>query len=381
MQRLNLSSLQLHLTRLLTQGTEKKVFAGATAAIVAGSGANRRRVIAAAGVTRLDNTGVAVGAETFFDLASLTKPLATALGILLLVDQGVLHLKSRLVDVCAYPASADKKGITIAHLLAHASGLAPYKEYYRRFPPAATCTHRPELLAAILKDPLLYPTGTDCRYSDLGFMLLGEILEQACSMPLDVFFRQNIARPLTLKKDLFFRPLNTKGCGDKNEKMKKRFAATENCPWRQRILQGEVHDEHCYLLGGIAGHAGLFGTVSGVCTLCTAILDAWQGRPTPLTISRKTLAKALRPQYPDSSWCLGFDTPSPTGYSSGGRYLARQSIGHLGYTGTSFWIDPLREIILVLLTNRVHPSRENKKIRDFRPMFHDQVLSFILQDS
>ena len=378
MQRLNPSSLRFHLTRLLAQGTEKKVFAGATAAIVTGSDGNRHQVIAGAGVTRLDGKGVAVVPKTIFDLASLTKPLATALGILLLVDRGHLHLNDRLADLCPLPVPPTKKEITVAQLLSHSSGLPPYKEYFRNFPPDTDNTHHLALLAAILDAPLAYPTGRDCRYSDLGFILLGEILERISGISLDAFFLQNISRPLHIENELFFRRRKANGAMETDMEKITKFAATENCPWRQRTLQGEVHDEHCHLLGGAAGHAGLFGTAAAVSKLCAAILDGVQGRTTALPLSRTVLKKALSPQYPGHTWCLGFDTPSLTGYTSAGNLLSRRSVGHLGFTGTSFWIDPAEEITIVLLSNRIHPSRENKKIRDFRPWFHDQVLSFII---
>ncbi len=368
----NPSTLQHYVTRLLMRGTKDQVFPGASAAIITGHGHDRVRILAAAGTTRMDESGSALRPETYFDLASLTKPLATALGILLLIDQNRLHPEDRLDDLSSHAVPSDKAEITLAQLLSHSSGLAPYHELFKKFRPDTHRTFRHDLISAILNCPLEYPVATDYRYSDLGYILLGDILEQAAAMPLNDFFAEKIARPLHLEDEIFFlSPIKKKIIS------RKYFAATECCPWRGRVLQGEVHDEHAHLLGGIAGHAGLFGTVTGVSSLCAAILDSLQGRPTALAISRKTLSKALKPRQPKTTWCLGFDTPS-TGYTSAGQYLSRQSIGHLGYTGTSFWIDPVKEVILVLLTNRVHPDRENKKIREFRPWFHDRVMAFLL---
>ncbi len=164
---------------------------------------------------------------------------------------------------------------------------------------------------------------------------------------------------------------------DRDKIEKHNIAATERCLWRDRIIQGEVHDEHCFLMGGVAGHAGLFGTLDGVLSLCTHIQKTWKGKKTGLPVDKRILDIALQRKYPDRTWCLGFDTPSTTGYTSAGKYLSKKSVGHLGYTGTSFWIDPEKYTILVLLTNRVHPSRENKKIKEFRPWFHDQVMNFL----
>ncbi len=371
MQILSPSTLRHYVTRLLMRGTKENIFPGASAAIIAGHGRDRVRVLAAAGTTRMDESGIALSPETYFDLASLTKPLATALSILLLIDQGRLHPEDRLKDLCSCPVPADKADITLVHLLSHSSGLPPYHELFKKFRPDTHRTFRQDLISAILNGSLEYPVGTDYRYSDLGYILLGDILERAAAMPLHDFFTTTIARPLHLERNIFFLP------PDKiNTVPRELFAATEHCPWRGRVLQGEVHDEHAHLLGGIAGHAGLFGTVTGVSSLCAAILDARQGHPTALAISSKTLSEALKPRQPKTTWCLGFDTPS-AGYTSAGQYLSRKSIGHLGYTGTSFWIDPVKEVILVLLTNRVHPDRENKKIREFRPWFHDQVMALL----
>ena len=365
------SALEHYITRLLTQGIKDQVFPGAAAAIIIGR--DRVRATGAAGMTRLDGSGSTVSPATIFDLASLTKPLATTLAILLLIDQGRLHPEDRLKDLCPTPVPADKADITLGHLLSHSSGLAPYRELFKKFCPDTGQTFGREIIAAILEAPLDYPVATEHKYSDLGYILLGDILERIAARPLDVFFTRAIARPLTLEREIFFLAPEIKDTVKQQS-----FAATERCPWRGRILQGEVHDEHAHLLGGVAGHAGLFGTITGVGSLCAAILDEWQGRPSPLAISRKTLAAAFTPRHQDTTWCLGFDTPSGAGYTSAGQYLSRQSIGHLGYTGTSFWIDPAGDLIVVLLTNRVHPSRENKKIREFRPWFHDRVMAFLL---
>ena len=139
-------------------------------------------------------------------------------------------------------------------------------------------------------------------------------------------------------------------------------------------MQGEAHDEHCWLMGGVAGHAGLFGTLRGVMGLCAMILDVWNNRgKASFPCGQELLREALTTRHKNGSWCLGFDTPTP-GHSSSGQYFSPQSVGHLGFTGTSFWIDPLHDIAIVLLTNRVHPSRINEKIRIFRPYFHDYIM-------
>jgi CubicO group peptidase (beta-lactamase class C family) len=158
------------------------------------------------------------------------------------------------------------------------------------------------------------------------------------------------------------------------EKKLENYAFMEECPFRQRMLRGEVSDENAHALGGVAGHAGLFGTMEGVLLFAVHLLDQWQGREEHPGYRSRDLRKFLKKQkIPGSTWALGFDTPSPTG-SSGGKYLSPVSVGHLGFTGTSFWIDPVRELVMVLLSNRVHPSRENERIKKFRPLLHDAVI-------
>jgi CubicO group peptidase (beta-lactamase class C family) len=369
------SSLRQHLDALCRKGVQEKIFPGAAAAVVTGHGNRRFSAVSTAGLTRLDSRGTKIKPDTFFDLASLTKPLATTLSILVLIEQGAFTADDRYADISNRTIPPDKQDITIGHLLSHSSGLAPYRPYFKRFPPDSGMAADEQLIQQILQDVPTYATGTDCRYSDLGFILLGDLIKQISGRPLDHFFKKKITEPLALSQDIFFRPLSEK---EKNPAPQNRFAATEQCGWRKRMLQGEVHDEHCFLMGGVAGHAGLFGTIGGVLHLCTSVLDSWQGgeRGSNLPISATTLRMALQQQYPTRTWCLGFDTPS-TDYTSAGSYLGQRSIGHLGYTGTSFWIDPVKDTILILLTNRVHPSRENKKIREFRPWFHDQVMKFL----
>jgi CubicO group peptidase (beta-lactamase class C family) len=311
--------------------------------------------------------------ETHFDLASLSKPLAPTLLLFDCMEQGLLTAETRYASLCCRPVPEEKREITIGQLLSHSSGLPAYHPYYTNFAPVPDPASRDRILAAIEHEPLGYQPGNTCLYSDLGFLLLGDLLEKVTKTTLDELFRKRIARPLGLEKEIFYVPLSGQSpCYSDN-----RFAATEECPWRNRVLQGEVHDEHCLLFGGVSGHAGLFATIRGVTALCKAILDTWQGLTTPLPVSPAFMTRALQPFVPGQTWCLGFDTPSPAGYTSAGQRLSRTSIGHLGYAGTSFWIDPDHSLIIVLLTNRVHPSRNNTKIREFRPWFHDRIMEYL----
>jgi serine-type D-Ala-D-Ala carboxypeptidase len=352
------------LARLLEEGVNEQVFAGAAAAVACGLGPDRCTGLAYAGVVHRGADHRPVAADTLFDLASLSKALSTALLCFSLFAQGQAKPDDRLADILPNPLPTDKQNLTLRSLLSHSSGLAAYQPWFRSFAPKQLPENRERLLELILHEPLIYPPNSACLYSDLGFILLGHVLATLTGKDLATHFREQVAVPLGIEAELLY-------CPSKAERL--RCAATEACAWRGgRIIQGEVHDEHCWLLGGVAGHAGLFGTATGVLRLCGAILDAWQGRAGEGVAWAAFVPQALQRQIADQTWCMGFDTPS-SGASSSGRYFSPTSVGHLGFTGTSFWIDPERALLAVLLSNRVHPSRENLRIRQFRPRFHDAL--------
>lgn len=366
------NQLNTVLAEACRQGLADGVCSAVTAGISVGWNTGRIHVKFAGGRTRFDDTGLPVEEGTFFDLASLTKPLCTTLLTLSLVGQDRLHLHSSLADILGGPVVEEKKYIEIREILNHSSGLPPYQSYFEEFMAQPSAEAKHQLINRIFLEPLAYPTGSECHYSDLGFILLGHLVEYITGLPLQTSFRQQITERLGLAEDLFFLPLDRPLAVDRT-----RIAATESCRWRGRTLQGEVHDEHGWLMGGVAGHAGLFGTLHGVLALGEWILDLWQGRTEHSTIPVALLRTALERQLANGTWCLGFDTPT-VGSSSSGRYFSPCSVGHLGFSGTSFWIDPKRDVVVVLLTNRVHPSRENTRIRRFRPFFHDQVMACLL---
>ena len=277
--------------------------------------------------------------STPFDLASLTKPLCTTLCTLHLIASGKLHWSQPGFSPQTPHLPEVKNRITIQDILNHSSGLPAYKPYFLEFDPQPSRKNSLHLIQKIENEPLQYPPGTTCLYSDLGFILLGQLLEQTAKIPLDHLFKGTITEPLHLTENLFFVPV-----GGSVSKDKVRMAATEDCPWRKKIVQGESHDEHCWLMGGVAGHAGLFGTAAGVLSLCECVLDCWQDRASHPAFSNDLLRYALNWKHPKESWRLGFDTPS-RGRSSSGRYFSAQSVGHLGFTGTSFWIDPQHNIV------------------------------------
>jgi CubicO group peptidase (beta-lactamase class C family) len=313
-----------------------------------------------------------------FDLASLTKPLVTTALCMRAVCEGRVGLENCLERF--FPSSflpASKRAVTLGHLLNHCSGLPPYRPFFKglvRFPAPE---RRGRLLEAILKTPLLATPGKECHYSDLGFILLGMILEDVFGDRLD----RLAVRHLHWKgaEGLSFRPLKTSTDPEAAPEAPwdddAPYVATECCPWRKRLLEGEVHDENAYCLEGVAGHAGLFGTAQAVYRWLRFLWNVARGdSSSPGWLPGIVNRFWEKPGWvPGSTWALGFDTPSP-GRSSAGSGFSSRSVGHLGFTGTSFWLDLEQEIVVILLTNRVHPSRENDRLTGFRPLFHDTVM-------
>jgi CubicO group peptidase (beta-lactamase class C family) len=320
--------------------------------------------------------------QTLYDLASLTKPLATTTAILLLVQQGQLALDSRIQEWID-PFSGTPLGATgLIHLLTHSSGLPGWRPFYERLSADGLIrdghVDRDRAKAAVIgyirDEPLLYQPGTRSLYSDLGFMLLGFIIEQVTEQSLEEFCEHELFAPLAAAP-LAYLP-NGKAPSDTRVAAAHPIAPTEDDPWRGRPLCGEVHDENAYALGGIAGHAGLFGTARAVLAVSSAWLAAYQGQRSILEAALVRRFATRQGTISDSSWALGWDTPSAP--SSAGAYFSDLSFGHLGYTGTSLWIDPSQRLEVVLLSNRVHPTRRNERIREFRPHIHNVVWQEII---
>lgn len=329
---------------------------------------NRTSFIRSFGKTNYLSQGLDITEEVFFDLASLTKPLATTLCIITLIEKGIIDWNDKIEKFFNLDKNEEKRNITIENLLSHSSGFIPYRPYYKNYKPIIDINNEKKIIDSILNESLYYKTGEKCSYSDLGYIILGKIIEIVSETRLDKFYINNITKPADIEKDIFFNPVLEK-------KENKVFVATEKCEWRNKIIQGEVHDENSWLLNGISGHAGLFAKTRGVLKLCEIILDKWLDKEVKeLNFSNKILQIALKRKNIKETWSCGFDSPSPSG-SSAGTMISKQSRGHLGFTGTSFWIDPKKQIIMILLTNRVHPTRDNKLIKDFRPKFHDTVIS------
>ena len=367
----HLITVQKCIKKMLEKGISEGVFPSAAAGIVCGSGKEKKKVISHCGSAAMYPEKRLLKKNNFFDLASLTKPLATTLAILCLIKEKKIDVDEKLPSLFEKKITGDKNKISIRNLLSHSSGFPAHREYFKILNDIPVRNKNEFVENMILQEPLVHDPGSASLYSDLGFILLGRIVEKRAGCTLASYVAEKVLRPLKLEKKIFYNPLFKK-----NKSLPQAdFVATENCPWRKKILCGEVHDDNCYAMGGVAGHSGLFGNINGVTTYAGMILDIWKGELKHPNIIHEDLVSFLTRQknIPGSSWALGFDTPAGK-ESSSGKYLSRKSVGHLGFTGTSFWIDPEKEVVIVLLSNRVHPSRENTKIKQFRPYFHDGVI-------
>lgn len=310
----------------------------------------------------------AMTVDTFFDLASLTKPLATAMAVMALVHAGRMALDAPIETYLSVFKGTEKAKITVRDLLSHCSGLPAWRPYYTTLRRLDLPRRREALRRLLLSEALEGKPRVSSCYSDLGYMLLQWLVETLSAMPLSGFIKEAVYDPLGISA-LFFtdRP---------SARAEKLYAATEVCPWRHRLLVGEVHDDNASILGGCAGQAGLFGTAQGVYDLLQGLLAADRGLAGhPLWAG--DLIRHFFTRRTGHTWALGFDTPSDTGSSAGG-YFSANSVGHLGFTGTSFWMDRDRALIVILLTNRVHPTRHNQSIRRFRPVFHDALMAALV---
>lgn len=300
--------------------------------------------------------------DSLFDLASLTKVLCTTTLFSILEAQSKISQEAKLCDF--FPKFKSSK-VKLSHLFYHNSGFPAWLPMHEKFHNIQEIKEHSEIktfcVEQILSSWKKEAFEKEIVYSDLGFLLLGWILEAITKESLDALFQEHITIPLGLEQ-LQFLPINPN------------TVPTENCPWRKRILRGEVHDDNCFVLGGVAGHAGLFGNALDVIKLASVWYRAIAKN------DNQFLDSSLAKQYwtpierNQTKHAFGWDCLAAKN-SSAGRYFSPETRGHLGFTGTSLWIDPTQDLIVTLLTNRVHPTRENDKIKAFRPLFHDTLLT------
>lgn len=338
---------------ILEDAVSSRAFPGAAVSIT-----HRGELVALKAVGRFtyQDDSPLVEPTTIYDIASVTKVVATTTAAMILYDRGVLNLDGRVIDFFPeFNTEPGKQRITVRMLLAHSSGLPAYERLYKR---AAT---REELIRLAAHTPLDVPPLSRAEYSDIGFILLGEILARLAGQPLDTFCAENIFEPLHMNSTSFhprkaWRPHIPPTIDDRD--------------FRHRIIQGEVHDENASVMGGVSGHAGVFSNAGDLAQFGLCMLRG--GSP---LVKASTLELFTRRETvpPGTSRALGWDTPSSP--SQSGQFFSPGSFGHLGYTGTSIWCDPVRQLCVTLLTNRVWPDCSSQAIKYVRPKFHDAVIT------
>jgi len=356
----------------------RRVFPGAVLLVREGTRVFYHRAF---GHRSLEPEVTPMGEDTIFDISSLTKPFATSVAMMLMVKEGKIGLDDRVTRFFHNFGVYGKTHITFRHLLSHCSGLPAWRPYYKDIAQIERRGGRINFLAShgakahvyqeIHREHLEAEPGTRVLYSDLGFMLLGAAVEEVSGMALDRYCHERIFRPLGLRTTGFvdLSLLRTR----RLEPVTEMIAPTEHCPWRKKVLCGEVHDDNAYAMGGISGHAGMFASAKDLDMLLCRLKECYDHGAVfiPQRIVREFWTRDHT--VPDSTWCLGWDTPSTTG-SSAGSHFSPHSVGHLGFTGTSVWLDLERDRHIFLLSNRVHPSRDNDLIRAFRPFIHDLIV-------
>lgn len=343
---------------LLDRAVADRAFPGGVLAV----GQHDNLLVHSFGRLTYDAKSPAVNADTIYDVASLTKPIVTAAAIMVLVSQGRVDVDAPvsryLPEWLSGPNPAWRKKVTVSDLLLHDSGLPAHRDFFK------TARNSRDVLKQIFAEPLVSEPGTKVEYSDLGFMLLGEIVQRLTGKTLADFAREGILSPLGMNHSLFNPPRALRAC----------IAPTEDdTAFRKRQLQGEVDDSNAYAMGGIAGHAGLFTTANDVAVFAQMMLNG--GIYAHERIFPRSLVEEFtqREEFGDTARTLGWDVP--TRNSSSGQYFSSRTYGHNGFTGTSVWIDPDTDVFVILLTNRIYPSAANEKIKQVRPALHDAILS------
>ena len=338
---------------VLQQAIAEHAFPGCAVAVL-----HQGRLLALKGLGRFtyEANALKVEADTVFDLASVSKVVATTTMAMLLYERGQLDLEAPVISYLPKFAGDDPRRdeVSVRMLLAHSSGLPAYERLFER------ARSREELIGAALRTPLAADPGTHSEYSDIGFIILGELLIRIADEPLDRFCQREIFGPLGMSRTCFCPPAA----------WRKHIPPTvDDRSFRGCVVQGEVHDENASVMGGVAGHAGVFAPAADAAIFAHAMLN--RGRPIlrPETVALFTRRQA---EPPGTSRALGWDTPSRP--SQSGRHLSPAAFGHLGYTGTSLWIDPEIHLAVILLSNRTWPDHSHQAIKQVRPRFHDAVV-------
>ena len=346
---------------LINASIADKAFPGASVAI------GRPDVL-----TKLDGYGYftynseqRVTPDSKFDLASLTKVVATTTAIMQLYEQGKLTLEDKIVKFLPQFGVNGKDGLTVRHLLTHTSGMRPFRPFYKE-----GITTRSAVLKEIFEEELVYPPGTEVKYSDFNMIIMALIVEKITGQNFSSYSTQKIFRPLGMYNTGFRRA----GAGSDRS-----IVPTEvDQVFRNKLIQGEVHDETAFVLGGTAGHAGLFSTAKDLAQFAFMMMNDGKHNGTQF-LKPETVTLFTSAVDPDRhTRALGWDTKSPEGYSSAGQHFSNKSFGHTGFTGTSMWIDPETDLFVILLTNRVYPTRDNSKHVQVRSQLADIAYQSII---
>jgi CubicO group peptidase (beta-lactamase class C family) len=362
--------------KVVTDFLDSAVAAGAAPGAVLAILEGNTRYVHGTGQLGADQPGTPDG-TTMYDLASVTKVVGLTTAIMLAVDEGKLQLDLPVQHYLPTFSGPKQDQITVRMLLTHTSGLPAWRPLFRE------TTTREEAFALVDTTALDSAPGTAEVYSDLGVIVLTQLVERLYHERLDSLLEQRLFGPLGMT--------STRYLPDSSER--DRIAPTELDPWRGRVLRGEVHDENAAVIGGVSGHAGLFSSASDLLTFAEWILQQLDSRPdveknhssntttARPTVRPSTLHEFIRRQnlVPGSTRALGWDTPSPGG--SAGSRLSPRSFGHTGFTGTSLWIDPERHVAIILLSNRVNPTRNNPRWAAVRARVADLVMATLFKDA
>jgi len=338
---------------VIQKGIEHAVFPAASIAVTS---QGKLAALKAFGRFTYEPDAPAVSTDTVFDLASVSKAVATTTMAMILYERGLIDLDAPVVSIVPEFAGSDARrgDVTVRMLLAHSSGLQSYEKLFLK------TQNRDDLLAGAFSTALTADPGGRAEYSDIGFIILAIALERVADESLDRFCQREIFGPLGMVRTTYNPP----------ESWRAAIPPTaDDRTFRKRIIQGEVQDENASVLGGVAGHAGLFSTAEDLATLAHVLLQGGSPLVRPETLAMFT-RREITPA--GTSRALGWDTPSSP--SQSGKYFSARSFGHLGYTGTSLWVDPERQFSITLLTNRTWPDCSNKAITSVRPAFHDAVV-------
>ena len=344
---------------LIHKGIAERAFPGAALAVT-----HHGALVASRGFGRFtyDDDALEVRAETIFDVASVTKVVATTAVAMLLYERGTLSLDEpvaqtlpEFLSLAPKHQRAWREAVTVRMLLAHSSGLPAYERLFE------FATTRDDLVRAAMTTHLAAAPGERAVYSDVGFILLGELLARKAGLPVDVLARREVFIPLGMRQTWFNPP---------KDEMANIPPTEDDKRFRRRVVQGEVNDENAFVIGGVAGHAGVFASALDVARFAECMLHGGSPMFKSETVRMFTHREAS-PQ--GTTRALGWDTPSRP-ESSSGRLFSNASFGHLGFTGTSVWIDPGRKLSVTLLTNRTWRDRASQLIREVRPKIHDAIV-------